>query len=136
MLAQEGLPAGFDGQPLAWEDKTPSSYGQDVEVGDRQPVSELERQSVASTSGREAVWQDPDDLTAQVNIATQPRLRKLRQTEQDTVVSGTPRCCHCLWEQHKIVFISMQLAVVTSPCMLQQVQCSDPMTKVHQTSAK
>lgn len=82
------MPSGLDGQPIAWEDKTPSAFGQDLEEEDasRQPAAE--KQPMASTSGRQAVWEDPDDLTAQVNIASQPRLRKLRKTEQDTVVSG------------------------------------------------
>ena len=90
-LLQDELPSGFDGQPIAWEDKTPSSFGEAPEaIGDRQPASDVERQPAASTSGRKAVWEDPDDLTAQIDIANQPRLRKLRQTEQDTVVSGLP----------------------------------------------
>ena len=84
------MPSDFGGQPLAWEDKLPSSFGHDHPEPDhgRDSTFHNEKQPAASTSGRQAVWEDPDDLTAQVNIANQPRLRKLRQTEQDTLVSG------------------------------------------------
>jgi U3 small nucleolar RNA-associated protein 18 len=38
--------------------------------------------------GRRPVWEDPDDATATVNVASRNRLRKLRQTEGEAVLSG------------------------------------------------
>lgn len=57
------------------------------DASDTEPV----QQAAPSTSGRRPAWDDPDDLSVQVNIATQPRLKKLRKTEQDGIVSGV----HC-----------------------------------------
>lgn len=35
-----------------------------------------------------AVWEDPDDADVEVAVAGRPRLRKLRHTEDETVLSG------------------------------------------------
>lgn len=41
-----------------------------------------------------AVWEDDEDEAVEVNIAGRNRLRKLRQTEEETLVSGTkPPIC-------------------------------------------
>jgi hypothetical protein len=58
---------------LAWsEDKSPTDKGK-----------------TAKRSRGAPVWVDDDDQTIEVNLATGPsRLRKLRSTEKDTVVSG------------------------------------------------
>ena len=82
---QVGSPSQVDRLPLAWEDRTPAAVATDANVSD---ASEPAQEAVLSTSGRRPVWDDPDDLLAQVNIAAQPRLRKLRKTEQDGIVSG------------------------------------------------
>jgi hypothetical protein len=37
-----------------------------------------------------AVWEDPDDAAVEVAVAGRPRLRKLRHTEEETVLSGGP----------------------------------------------
>ncbi|DBB01100.1 hypothetical protein WJX77_009600 [Trebouxia sp. C0004] len=81
------MPWGADKQPLAWEDRTPAAFGAGTEDSDASDA-ELIQQAAPSTSGRRPVWDDADDLSAQVNIAAQPRLRKLRKTEQDGIVSG------------------------------------------------
>ena len=96
---QAGLPWESDEQPAAWEDRTPAVLDSDSDGSDA-PDAEPERRSVPSTSGRRPVWDDPDDLSAQVNIAAQPLLRKLRKTEQDGIVSGAfvctkTRLCYC-----------------------------------------
>ncbi|OZJ02886.1 hypothetical protein BZG36_03805 [Bifiguratus adelaidae] len=38
--------------------------------------------------GRPPAWQDPDDATTQVSIASVKRSRKLRETEEEDVISG------------------------------------------------
>lgn len=79
------MPWEEDKQPFAWEERQPAdrdTAGSDD--SDQEPV----QQAVPSTSGRRPVWDDPDDLAAEVNIAAQPRLRKLRKTERDGIVSG------------------------------------------------
>jgi hypothetical protein len=89
---QAELPWEADKQPLAWEDRTPAAFHVDTEDSDASDA-ELIQQTAPSTSGRRPVWDDADDLSVQVNIAAQPRLRKLRKTEQDGIVSGV----HCLF---------------------------------------
>ena len=37
------------------------------------------------------MWADEDDEKVEVNIAGRDRLRKLRQTEDDASISGTPK---------------------------------------------
>lgn len=91
MHLQAELPWEADKQPLAWEDRTPAAFGADTEDSDASDA-ELIQQAAPSTSGRRPVWDDADDLSAQVNIAAQPRLRKLRKTERDGIVSGV----HCV----------------------------------------
>ena len=82
------MPCEEDRQPSAWEDRSPADIdAAGSDESDQEPV----QQAVPSTSGRRPVWDDPDDNTAQVNIAAQPRLRKLRKTEQDGIVSGKQR---------------------------------------------
>ena len=83
---QAGLPWEEDKLPFAWEERTAADRDTGSDDSDQEPV----QQAVPSTSGRRPVWQDPDDMAAQVNIAAQPRLRKLRKTERDSIVSG--RC--------------------------------------------
>ena len=87
-MSQAGLPWEEDRQPFAWEDRTPadggSSSSSSSDDSDQEPV----QQAVPSTSKRRPVWDDPDDAAAEVNIAAQPRLRKLRKTERDGIVSG------------------------------------------------
>lgn len=85
-VCQAGLPWEEDKQPFAWEELTPADRDTGSDDSDQEPV----QQAVPSTKGRRPVWQDPDDVAAQVNIAAQPRLRKLRKTERDSIVSG--RC--------------------------------------------
>ena len=86
------MPWEADKQPLAWEDRTPAAFRVDTEDSDASDA-ELIQQAAPTTSGRRPVWDDADDLSVQVNIAAQPRLRKLRKTEQDGIVSGV----HCLF---------------------------------------
>lgn len=38
---------------------------------------------------RRPVWEDPDDEDTQINVASQNRLRKLRETEEDIILSGS-----------------------------------------------
>ena len=84
-MSQAGLPWEEDRQPFAWEDRTPADGGSSSsDDSDREPV----QQAVPSTSRRRPVWDDPDDAAAEVNIAAQARLRKLRKTERDGIVSG------------------------------------------------
>ncbi len=45
----------------------------------------------ASTAQKRPVWEDEEDEAVEVNIAGRNRLRKLRQTEEETVVTGTVR---------------------------------------------
>ena len=40
------------------------------------------------SGGRKPVWDDPDDENLRVDISKVSRLRKLRATEEDTVISG------------------------------------------------
>ena len=87
MYLQAELPWEADKQPLAWEDRTPAAFRADTEDSDASDA-ELIQQAAPSTSSRRPVWDDADDLSAQVNIAAQPRLRKLRKTERDGIVSG------------------------------------------------
>ena len=57
----------------------------DTETSDRRASGRL-----AGPSGkRKPVWEDPDGDALAVNIATISRLRKLRQAETDTVVTGS-----------------------------------------------
>ena len=42
----------------------------------------------ATASGRHPVWSDPADAQVKVNVASQSRLRKLRQTEDQKVING------------------------------------------------
>lgn len=84
------MPWEADKQPLAWEDRTPAAFRVDTEDSDASDT-ELIQQAAPPASGRRPVWDDADDLSAQVDIAAQPRLRKLRKTEQDGIVSGV----HC-----------------------------------------
>jgi hypothetical protein len=44
---------------------------------------------VAPAAQRRPVWEDEEDETVEVNIAGRNRLRKLRQTEEETVLTGT-----------------------------------------------
>ncbi|KAL3162415.1 U3 snoRNP protein [Trebouxia sp. C0010 RCD-2024] len=82
---EAGLPWEEDKQPSAWEDRAPADGGSTgSDDSDQEPV----QQAVPSTSRRRPVWDDPDDAAAEINIAAQPRLRKLRQTEGDGIVSG------------------------------------------------
>lgn len=83
-IFQAGLPWEEDKQPFAWEERTAAGGDAGSDNSDQEPV----QQAVPSTSGRRPVWNDPDDMAAQVNIAAQPRLRKLRKTERDGVISG------------------------------------------------
>lgn len=84
-MSQAGLPWEEDKQPSAWEDRAPADGGSTgSDDSDQEPV----QQAVPSTSRRRPVWDDPDDAAAEINIAAQPRLRKLRQTEGDGIVSG------------------------------------------------
>ena len=85
---QVELPWEEDTQPLAWEDRTPASFDSDSEDSDASEA-EAVQQPAAHATGRKPVWNDPDDMSARVNIAAQPRLRKLRKTEKDSIVSGT-----------------------------------------------
>lgn len=96
MHLQAELPWEADKQPLAWEDRTPAAFGADTEDSDASDA-ELIQQAAPSTSGRRPVWDDADDLSAQVNIAAQPRLRKLRKTERDGIVSGVHCFLTVLW---------------------------------------
>lgn len=84
-MYQAGLPWEEDKQPFAWEDRTPADEDSASSGdSDQHPV----QQAVSSTGRRKPVWDDPDDAAAEVNIAAQPRLRKLRKTERDGIVSG------------------------------------------------
>ena len=79
------MPWEEDRHPFAWEDRAPAE--QDTagsDDSDQEPV----RQAVPPSSARRPVWDDPDDKTTEVNIDAQPRLRKLRKTEADGIVSG------------------------------------------------
>lgn len=87
---QAGLPWEEDKQPFAWEERTAAGADAGSDDSDQEPV----QQAVPSTSGRRPVWDDLDDTAAQVNIAAQPRLRKLRKTERDGVISGISRIDH------------------------------------------
>lgn len=83
--SQAGLAWEEDKQPFAWEDRAPADGGSTgSDDSDQEPV----QQAVPSTSRRKPVWDDPDDAAAEINIAAQPRLRKLRKTELDSIVSG------------------------------------------------
>lgn len=44
--------------------------------------------AAAEASGRRPAWEDPDDALLEVNVAAKPRLRKLRQEEEETVITG------------------------------------------------
>jgi hypothetical protein len=46
-----------------------------------------------ANSGRAPVWADEDDEKVQVNIAGRDRLRKLRQAEDDALISGFLSLC-------------------------------------------
>lgn len=51
-----------------------------------------------SAAKRRPVWEDEDDEEVQVNIAGRNRLRKLRQTEEETVVTG-------IFSKYSLVFM-------------------------------
>lgn len=55
-----------------------------VELADRRASGRL----AGPSSKRKPAWEDPDDDSLAVNIAAISRLRKLRQAETDTVVTG------------------------------------------------
>lgn len=46
------------------------------------------------------VWEDPDDVTLTVPVAGQARVRKLRQTEEETQLTGEPHCVSQLGSSH------------------------------------
>ena len=116
-VCQAGLPWEGDKQPFAWEERTPADRETGSDDSDQEPV----QQAVPSTSGRRPVWEDTDDAAAQVNIAAQPRLRKLRKTERDSIVSGRcfedhPLCrpCCCLLRSYcTAAFLTIRQSIVT-----------------------
>jgi U3 small nucleolar RNA-associated protein 18 len=59
---------------------------------DRAPAPTDDQKSAAAgaaiKSARQPAWEDPDDDAVHINVAAQPRLRKLRQTEEETELSG------------------------------------------------
>ena len=93
MLVQAGLPWEEDRQPMAGGERASADTDS---AGSDDSDQEAVQPSIPSTSGRRPVWDDADDAAAEVNIAAQPRLRKLRKTERDGIVSGrhqTTCCC-------------------------------------------
>ena len=65
----------------------------------RLPV-DIENSSLRKGKGRKPVWQDPDDEGVQINVANVSRLRKLRESESEAVLTGT-EYQERLREQHK-----------------------------------
>jgi hypothetical protein len=49
-------------------------------------------EEAAAERGRQPVWEDEEDEALEVNITGQDRLRKLRQSEEEAVLSGVPAC--------------------------------------------
>lgn len=44
----------------------------------------------AAAAPRRPAWEDPDDVLLEVNVAVRSRLRKLRQVEEEVVLTGEP----------------------------------------------
>jgi hypothetical protein len=60
-------------------------------VQEQHQISSSRRQSkpdVGGKQGRRPVWVDDDDEDLRVNIAAEPKLRKLRKTDKEAVLAG------------------------------------------------
>ncbi len=70
----------LDGPRAAWEDRAGGGGG-------------------AAPAARRPVWEDPDDASQAVNVAGRNRLRKLRRSEDEGVLTGarapSAACAHC-----------------------------------------
>ena len=90
----------FDPDDLSnfvFEDRTGLPSARDLPAGadtDEEAAAAAARQASSAQAGpsgrRKAVWEDPDDAAAKINVAGRSRLRKLRIDEAEAVLSGKP----------------------------------------------
>ena len=80
-VAEAGDEQGYGG--LADQDLFFTDIGASTEL---KPAPEAEDEE--EEEGNEAAWQDSDDERMAVSLASVPRLRKLRRTEAEDVISG------------------------------------------------
>lgn len=65
--------------------------------GNEAPPGHSEQADGGGKKGRrQAVWEDPQDARVRVNVAERSQLRKLRQAEDETELTGGCRHAHCL----------------------------------------
>lgn len=58
----------------------------------------------AAAAPKRPVWDDPDDALVEVNVASRNRLRKLRQAEEEVVLSGAAEENHwCVGHGLKVI---------------------------------
>jgi len=70
-----------DQQLLIFEDRAGSP--------DRNNIDDAHDNAQQQGAGRRPVWEDPDDEDTHINVASHNRLRKLRETEEDVILSGS-----------------------------------------------
>lgn len=59
-----------------------------VQRGDESEEDEEAKNKEGGTEKKKAVWDDSDDERVVVSLADNPRLRKLRVTEEENLISG------------------------------------------------
>ncbi len=80
--------------PLAFEDRTGaqpalgSDEEQEAEASQPESAEQLAATEQPEGQSRRPAWQDPDDQTTQIDVAAKSQLRKLRQAEEETVLTG------------------------------------------------
>lgn len=69
------------------------SHGQE-DSNDEEETNSASRRASGAEAGtsepQRPVWEDPDDETLEVDIAAVNRLRKLRASESEVILSGKP----------------------------------------------
>ena len=80
--------------PFAFEDRAGAQLAlcsdeeQEAEAGQLKSAEQLAAAEQPEGRRRRPAWQDPDDQTAQINLAAKSQLRKLRQADKETVLTG------------------------------------------------
>ena len=80
--------------PFAFEDRTGAQLAQDSdEEQNANAVWAAAAEGPAAAEQpeghrRRPVWQDPEDQAVQIDVAAKSQLRKLRQAEEQTVLTG------------------------------------------------
>lgn len=69
-----------------------SAYTDGCQLPPSREAGPEEEQQPQQPQKKRRVWEDPDDVTLTVPVAGQARVRKLRQTEEETQLTGESHC--------------------------------------------